>query len=73
MKLPNGAVLQFEVRMGENAKSRRLPQPSATGYCQVLYVLLRSPTLAYSRATLTTSSLKRDVIHDGVLRGMALL
>ena len=33
--LPNGRVLQFEIRFGVNAVSERMPQPSRTGICQV--------------------------------------
>ena len=33
--LPNGRVLEFEVRFGDNAVSERMPQPSRTGICQV--------------------------------------
>ena len=33
--LPNGRVLEFEIRFGDNAVSERMPQPSRTGICQV--------------------------------------
>ena len=33
--LPNGRVLQFEIRFGVNAVSKRMPRPSRTGICQV--------------------------------------
>ena len=35
MRLPNGQVLQFEVRFGAAAKSQRMPQGSPSGICQV--------------------------------------
>ena len=33
--LPNGRVLEFEIRFGANAVSERMPRPSRTGICQV--------------------------------------
>ena len=33
--IAGGRVLSFEVRFGANAKSRKMPQPSPTGICQV--------------------------------------
>jgi hypothetical protein len=35
VKLPNGMILNFEVRFGKHATSGRMPKPSSTGYCQV--------------------------------------
>ena len=35
MVLPNGVVLRFEVRFGDNAKSSKWPKPSPSGYVQV--------------------------------------
>jgi hypothetical protein len=33
--LPNGVVLRFEVRFGDNATSSKWPKPSESGYVQV--------------------------------------
>jgi hypothetical protein len=35
VRLDNGKVLQFEVRFGENAVSRRMPAPPDSGMIQV--------------------------------------
>jgi hypothetical protein len=35
VRLPNGAVLRFEVRFGANARSRRMQGGSPSGMCQV--------------------------------------
>ena len=35
VRLPNGTVMQFEVRFGQNAVSRKMPAPPASGMIQV--------------------------------------